>query len=157
MYAIRSYYVTTAGVLYFDVLPAVVFAVLLTLFWLLMAASQPRDAVLGLVPGIAGFHNIADYPNAQTIPGLLLYRFEGNVLFFNVDYFKERLLAQLAKATTPIEWVVIDASPASIVDITAVHKLMDLHDELSERGIARITSYNVCYTKLLRLGHKCRQ
>nr|WP_321466103.1 SulP family inorganic anion transporter [uncultured Desulfobulbus sp.] len=127
--------VTSAGVLYFDVLPAVVFAVLLTFFWLLLAASQPRDAVLGQVPGISGFHSIADYPNAQTIPGLLLYRFEGNVLFFNVDYFKERLLAHIARATTPVEWVVVDTSPASIIDITAVHKLIDLRDELSERGI----------------------
>lgn len=128
--------VTTAGVLYFEVLPAVVFAVLLTFFWLLLSVSHPRAAVLGRVPGIGGFHSTADYPNAQTVPGLLLYRFEGDVLFFNVDYFKERLLAEIARAATPVEWVVLDASPANIVDITAVHKLMDLHDELSQRGIA---------------------
>lgn len=128
--------VTTIGVLYFDVLPAVVFAVLLTFFWLLLAAFQPRDAVLGRVPGTGSFHNIADNPDAQTVPGLLLYRFEGNVLFFNVDYFREQLLNQIAKATTPVEWVVVDASPASIIDITALHKLMDLHDELGEQGIS---------------------
>ncbi|MGD9947141.1 MAG: SulP family inorganic anion transporter [Desulfobulbus sp.] len=127
--------VTTAGVLYFDVLPAVVFAVMLTFFWLLLAASQPRDAVLGQVPGINGFHSIADYPNAQSIPGLLLYRFEANVLFFNVDYFKERLLTEIDKAATPVEWVVVDASPASLIDITALHKLIDLHDELRTRNI----------------------
>jgi len=127
--------VTTAGVLYFDVLPAVFLAIMLTFLWMLLVASQPRDAVLGKVPGITGFHNIADYPDAITIPGLLLYRFEGNVLFFNIDYFKERIMAEIAKSPTPLEWVVVDASPVNLVDITALHNLMDLREELEGRGI----------------------
>jgi high affinity sulfate transporter 1 len=127
--------VTTAGVLYFDVLPAVFLAIMLTFLWMLLAASQPRDAVLGQVPGITGFHNIADYPHATTIPGLLLYRFEGNILFFNVDYFKERILAAIAQSPTELKWVVIDAGPVNFIDITGLHNLLDLRRELEERGI----------------------
>jgi len=127
--------ITTAGVLYFDVLPAVFLAIMLTFLWMLLTASQPRDAVLGKVPGITGFHNIADYPDAITIPGLLLYRFEGNVLFFNIDYFKERIMAEIAKSPTSLEWVVVDASPVNLVDITALHTLLDLREELEGRGI----------------------
>ncbi|WP_310599408.1 SulP family inorganic anion transporter [Desulfobulbus sp.] len=127
--------VTTASVLYFDVLPAVSFAVMFTFLWLLLAASHPRDAVLGQVPGKSTFHSIADYPNAITVPGLLIYRFEGNVVFFNSDYFKERLMCRITAAKTPVKWVVVDASPISMIDITALHNLIDLTEELKERGI----------------------
>jgi high affinity sulfate transporter 1 len=128
--------VTTAGVLYFDVLPGVLHAIVLTLVWMLLSASRPHDAVLGNVPSISGFHDISDYPNAVTHPGLLLYRFDGNLLFFNVDYFKERILNAVAKSPTPIEWIVVDASPINTIDITALHKLRDLREELEGRGIS---------------------
>ena len=127
--------VTTMGVLYFDVLPAVFLAISLTVLWMLLAASQPHDAVLGQVSGITGFHNVADYPGAVTTPGLLLYRFESNILFFNVDYFKERLMSEIARSAAPVEWVVVDASPVNFVDITALHKLIDLREELEARGV----------------------
>ena len=127
--------VTTASVLYFDVMPAVFLAIGLTMLWLLLTDSQPNDAILGQVEGISGFHSVADYPNARTIPGLLLYRFESNLLFFNVDFFKERLMAAIARETEPVHWVVVDASPVNVVDITALHKLLDLRQELAERGI----------------------
>ena len=127
--------VTTIGVLYFDVLPGVAIAIVMTLFWMLLSASKPHDAVLGRVPGISGFHDITDYPNATTPPGLLLYRFDGDILFFNVDYFKERIMSAIDKSPTPIERVIIDASPVNVVDITALHKLKDLRDELEKRGV----------------------
>lgn len=127
--------VTTAGVLVFDVLPAVFLAIMLTLLWLLLTASKPNDAVLGRVPGMRGFHNLEDYPHAATVPGLLLYRFEGSILFFNVDYLRDRLLEEIAQSPVPIEWVVVDASPVNVIDITALHTLIDLREELEGRGI----------------------
>jgi high affinity sulfate transporter 1 len=127
--------VTTIAVLYFGVLEAVFFAVMLTFLWLLMVASKPRTAILGRVSGLPGLHSLSDYPNAQTVDGLILFRFESNLLFFNIDYLKERLLEEIAKSPTPVEWVVIDASPVSLVDLTALTKIMDLRDHLQERGI----------------------
>jgi high affinity sulfate transporter 1 len=127
--------VTTAGVLYFDVLPAVFFAVLLTLLWILLASSRPHDEVLGRVPGISGYHNVQDFPDAVTVPGLLLYRFDNSILFFNVEYFKERILKEIAASPEPLEWVVVDAAPINDIDITALHQLKDLSEALSARGI----------------------
>lgn len=127
--------VTTAGVLYFDVLPAVFLAIGLTLLWLLLTAAKPHDAVLGQVPGIGGFHDVAEYANAVTVPGLLLYRFDGDILFFNVDFFKNRLREEIAKSLAPVQWVVVDVSPVNVVDITALHKLLEIRVELEGMGI----------------------
>jgi MFS superfamily sulfate permease-like transporter len=154
---------TTLGVLVLGVLPGVLLAVTLSLIWLLSVASRPNDAVLGRVPGQKGFHNVADYPEAKTIPGLLLYRFESNVVFFNADYLKTRMRAAIAAQKTPVEWVVIDASPVNVIDVTGLRKLDELRQELAAAGIsvyfARVKRhlerfFNVAYAKERRQAAK---
>ncbi|MCB1725537.1 MAG: STAS domain-containing protein [Gammaproteobacteria bacterium] len=46
-------------------------------------------------------HNIADFPDAKTIPGLLLYRFDSDLIFYNADYMKARVRAAVAAQKTP--------------------------------------------------------
>ena len=131
---------TTLGVLILGVLPGVLLAVALSLFWLLTVVSRPQDGVLGRVKGIKGFHNIADFPEATTIPGLILYRFEANLVFFNTDYFRDRVRAVIAASETPVEWVVIDASSINVVDVTSLHKIDELREELAAQGIVLATA-----------------
>jgi MFS superfamily sulfate permease-like transporter len=69
------------------------------------------------------------------VPGLLLYRFEANLVFFNVDYFGERLQAAIRRSRTKVQWVVVDASPVNWIDATAVERLDELRRELAARGI----------------------
>ena len=127
---------TTLGVLVLGVLPGVLVAVTLSLLWLLSVTSKPNDAVLGKVKGVKGFHNVADYPEARTIPGLLLYRFDSNLVFYNADYFVTRLRAAIAAQKTPVEWVVIDASSVNVVDVSALNTIHALHSELEAERIS---------------------
>jgi high affinity sulfate transporter 1 len=131
---------TTLGVLILGVLPGVLLAVALSLFWLLTVVSRPHDGVLGRVKGIKGFHDIEDFPGATTIPGLILYRFDANLVFFNADYFRDRVRAAITAAKTPVEWVVIDASSINVVDITALQKVDELREELAAQGIVLATA-----------------
>ncbi len=125
---------TTAGVLLLGVLPGVLLAVALSLIWLLSVGSRPNDAVLGRVAGRKGFHSTSDYPEAKTLRGLLLYRFESNIVFYNADYFKSRVLAVVAAQEPPVRWVVIDASPINPVDVTGLRKVDELREELARAG-----------------------
>ncbi len=127
--------ITTAGVLVLGVLPGVLLAVALALMWLLYTGSRPYDEVLGRVRGVKGFHNIADYPEAATIPGLLIYRFDSDLIFYNADYFKQRVNEAIVASKTPVEWVVVDASPINIVDVTALQKIDELREELAAKGV----------------------
>ena len=129
--------VTTFGILILGALPGVFLSVILTFLWLLYVGSRPHDTILGRTKGggVRGFHSIQDYPDAETYPGLLIYRFEADLLFYNIDYFKQRLLKAIAEAEAPVEWVVIDASPINILDLTAVQKIDELHEELAAQGI----------------------
>ncbi|MDJ0947331.1 MAG: sulfate permease [Alphaproteobacteria bacterium] len=128
---------TTLGVLVLGALPGVFLAVILTFIWLLSVGSRPHDAILGRTKevGVRGYHDIMDYPKATTYPGLVLYRFDYDLLFYNADYFKQRVFKAIAEAKTTVEWVVIDASPINIVDVTALHVMDDLREELATRGI----------------------
>ncbi len=126
---------TTIGVLVLGVLPGVLLAIVLSLVLMLMLASKPTVSVLGKVPGMKGRHDLKDYPEARTTPGLLLFRFSANLLFYNVDYFKSCLLAAIDAAETPVEWVVVDASPINVIDSTALKKVEELIESLEARGI----------------------
>ncbi len=127
---------TTLGVLLLGVLPGVLLAVALSLIWLLSVESRPNDAVLGRVKGQKGFHSVSDYPLAKTIPGLLIYRFESNLVFYNADYLKSRILALVAAQKTPVEWLVLDASCINIIDATGLRKLDELREELATVGVS---------------------
>lgn len=127
--------VTTLGVLVLGVLAGVVLAVVLSLFWLLTLTLRPGDAVLGRVPGLKGFHSTADYPQATTVPGLLLYRFNANLVFFNVDYFCDRLRRAMRGAAAPVDWVVVDLSPVNVVDATALQRFDELREQLAAEGV----------------------
>jgi MFS superfamily sulfate permease-like transporter len=62
-------------------------------------------------------------------------------VFFNVDYFGDRLRAAIAASRTPVEWVVVDASPINWIDATALQRIDELRSELAGReitlGVAR--------------------
>ena len=129
---------TTLGVLVLGVLPGVVLAVVLSLSWLLATAMRPKDAVLGRLPGLQGYQSVADHPQAETVPGLLLYRFSGNLVFFNIDYFCERVRAAIRRAATPVAWVIVDLSPVNFVDATAVQRFDELREELTAQGVTLV-------------------
>jgi MFS superfamily sulfate permease-like transporter len=126
---------TTLGVLLLGVLPGVVLAVALSLCWLIATAMRPGDAILGRLPGLMGFHSTADYPEAAVVPGLLLYRFNASLVFFNVDHFCGRLRHAVRVAPTPVRWVIVDLSPVSYIDATALQRFDELREELRAAGV----------------------
>lgn len=67
---------TTVGVLSVGVLPGIFVAVSIAVLRLLYYTYRPSDAVLGWMHGIDGQVELAKYPQATTLPGLVIYRFD---------------------------------------------------------------------------------
>jgi hypothetical protein len=99
-------------------------------------ASNPYDAILGQVPGVDGFTDISEYAGAQTIPGVLIYRFDAALLFFNADYFKQRVRQTVAKSGQPLHLFIFDMEAISVIDITGLEALEEIRSELAGKGIA---------------------
>jgi MFS superfamily sulfate permease-like transporter len=126
--------VTMLGVIALDVLEGILLAVALALLLLLKRSARPPDAVLGRVPGMKGFHDVAHHPDATTTPGLLLYRFGAAIVFFNATYFKRRIL-DLAAAQPGLKQVVIDGSTVNTIDSTGADAVDALARDLARQGI----------------------
>ncbi len=126
---------TTAAVLALGVLYAVLAAVGLSILDLLRRVSRPHDGILGFVPGIAGMHDIDDYPNAATVPGLVVYRYDAPLCFANAEDFRRRALAAVDGATTPARWLLLNMEAIIEIDITAADTVHALCDELDRRGV----------------------
>ena len=124
-----------AGVLTLDILYGVIVAVGLSVAELLSRVARPHDAVEGLVPGVAGMHDVDDYPQARTVPGLLVYRYDSPLFFANAQDFHRRARAAVDEQTTPVRWFVLNTEANVEVDITALDAVDELRRELTRRGI----------------------
>ena len=125
-----------AGVLAFNILYGVLAAVGLSVAELLFRVGRPHDAIQGLVPGLAGMHDIDDYPQAKTIPGLVVYRYDAPLFFANAQDFRRRALAAATQASPPARWFILNTEANVEVDFTALEAVEAVRAELSHRGIS---------------------
>lgn len=126
---------TTLGVLAVGVVPGILVGVMLSLLGLINRISHPPDAVLREVPG-HGFHDLGNTPNGQTMPGLIVYRFYGPLLFSNASYFVGRVREVIRASSSPAHWFLLDAQAITDIDVTAAEALHSLNEELRQQGIA---------------------
>jgi len=126
---------TTVAVLALGALQGVLVAVALSVLDLLYRVTRPHDGILGFVPGVAGMHDIDDYPNAKPVPGLVVYRYDSPLFFANAQDFTRRALAAIDSSPTPTRWFLLNAEANIAVDLTAVDTLEALRQQVERRGI----------------------
>ncbi|CAM3698444.1 SulP family inorganic anion transporter [Smaragdicoccus niigatensis] len=126
---------TTFAVLGLGVLYGIMTAIGLSILELLHRVARPHDGILGYVPGLAGMHDIDDYPDARPVDGLVVYRYDAPLCFANAEDFRSRALAAVDAASYPVKWFVMNAEANVEVDLTSLDMLDDLRRELNERGI----------------------
>jgi high affinity sulfate transporter 1 len=125
--------VAFAGVALLGVLPGIAIAVGLSILNVFRRAWRPYQTVLGLADGVAGYHDVRSYPDAQQLSGLVIYRFDAPLFFANARTFRDEVTA-IARAEPAPRWVVVAAEPITDVDTTAADVLFDLDRTLDERG-----------------------
>ena len=127
---------TLLGVVTVGVLPGVIVAVIAALGQLLVRASQPHDAVLGRIPGTNDYGDMTKYPGAESFPGLVIYRFDASLVFFNADHFKARVRSIVRNAPAPVRAFVLDAGSIPHLDTTGTAVLDDVRSDLERAGTA---------------------
>ena len=85
-------------------------------------------------------HDVADYPTAQTLPGLIVYRYDAPLFFANVGDLRRRatmVVDQENKAfpQSPARWFILNVEANVEVDLTAADGLAELQRDLAERGV----------------------
>jgi high affinity sulfate transporter 1 len=124
-----------AGVALFGAIPGIGIAVVIAVIEFLWDGWRPHSAVLGRVDHVKGYHDIARYPDAKRVPGLVLFRWDAPLFFANAELFVDRVRAAVADSPTPVRRVVVAAEPVTSVDVTAADSVAELDDSLRNDGI----------------------
>jgi high affinity sulfate transporter 1 len=125
------------GVALLGVLPGIAIAVALSILNVFRRAWWPYATVLGRVEGVEGYHDIHSYPDAEHLPGLVIYRFDGPLFFANATTFRDEI-RRLARSDPPPTWILIAAEPVTDVDTTAADVLTELDEALNAQGISLV-------------------
>jgi high affinity sulfate transporter 1 len=125
------------GVALLGVLEGIAVAVALSIFNVFRRAWWPYQTTLGRVPGVPGYHDREMYPEAEQLPGLVIYRFDAQLFFANARTFRDQI-RRLAAAEPRPRWIVIAAEPITDVDTTAADMLADLDEELNAAGTSLV-------------------
>jgi high affinity sulfate transporter 1 len=126
----------TLGVVAVGAVNAILFVVVLALVRFVKVMSRPPVEILGEVEGLPGLHSLERHEGGQSFPGLLLFRFNAPVTFFNAAYFKQELMRAVDDAGPGLSHVVVDLLPVSNIDATGVLTIADLVTALDARGIS---------------------
>jgi MFS superfamily sulfate permease-like transporter len=131
-----------AGVVVFGAIPGIGLAIVIAVIEFLWDGWRPNSAVLGVSENVGGYHDITRYPQARTIPGLVMLRWDAPLFFANAELFQDRILAAIKSEPHTVHSVLIAAEPVTSVDVTAADVLCELDDALQASGV------ELCFAEL---------
>jgi SulP family sulfate permease len=127
--------IALVGVLLLGILQGVALGVLLALIVLIRRVSYPNSTELGRVPGTDKFRDVDANQQVETMPGLLIFRFDAPIIFCNVSYFASEIRRRIDDAHSPVSEILLPAQQINTLDSTGSAQLVAFSDELKARGI----------------------
>lgn len=125
----------TVGVVAVGAVNAILLTVALALVRFVKLLSRPSIEILGKVEGFPGLHSLERHEAGQSIPGLLIIRFNAPISFFNAPYFKREVMSASEKAGSGLRHIVLDMLPIPSIDATGLLTIIEVVDALQSRGI----------------------
>lgn len=123
------------GVLGSGLLRGVLVGAIISLVLLVRRASRPHVAALGQIPGTRRFSDVARHGDNKMIPGLLIFRPEASLVYFNIDHVRDAVMAAVDATSPRPRLVLIDLSSSPHIDLQAAGTLETLHRELAAANI----------------------
>jgi len=124
------------GVLGSGLLNGVLFGMVLSILLLIHRASRPRVTEVARVPGTSYFADIVRHPENQRVPGVLVVRPEGSLLYFNADHVRDRVLELVGGHPAPPHTVVLIMAAVPHLDLAGSQLVIELRAALAAQGIA---------------------
>ncbi len=144
--------VALLGVLGSGLLRGVLLGAVLSLLQLLRLAARPHVAVLGRIPGTRKFSDADRHPDNELVPGVLIVRPEGSVVYFNADNVCDQIRARVSAEATPPRAVLCDLSESPYCDPQGVLALATLASDLARSGIRmQVVEAHGCVRDMIRM------
>jgi len=113
----------------------VMIGAVISLVQLLRGASRPHVAFLGRIQGTSRFSDRERHPDNELIPGVLIFRPESGLVYFNVDNVCKTILDRVSAEPALPKLVLLDLSAAPRVDLQSAQALGELAHELTAKHI----------------------
>lgn len=120
------------GVLALNTVYGVMIGCVLSFAEVAIRVVAPSTAFVGRIPGQGNFYPLNRNSSARPIKNTVIYRFNGNLFFANIDRFENDIHEAIKEDT---KQVVVDARGIDSIDITAVDRLLAFADNMKTRGI----------------------
>jgi MFS superfamily sulfate permease-like transporter len=101
---------------------------------LLRRVANPYVAFLGRIPNTRRFSDLARHSDNERIPGVLIFRVEASLVYFNADNVRQMILNRI-RTEGPVRLVVGDLSNSPYVDLSGARMLATLSEDLAQRGV----------------------
>ncbi|MGL5103286.1 MAG: SulP family inorganic anion transporter [Plesiomonas sp.] len=126
---------TFISVLVMGVIPGIMMAVLLALAQFMKTVFRPTEQLLGLdEEGLV--RSLGNGNGIKSLDQVMIYRFNSPLTYFNVPYFKKRVLELVDTSDNQPRWVVLDAvSSFTYADVSVLAVLGELQKALKRRNI----------------------
>ena len=124
------------AVLSFGVLGGVIIGMVLSVGWLIYVSSHPNMPELGRQPGSTAFRPLADFPDGETFPGLLVIAFQRRVVVRDCRGVRGQLRTAVQSERDPITSVVIDFGGVNFVDSQGSAALAKISRATATAGVA---------------------
>jgi high affinity sulfate transporter 1 len=128
--------IALVGVLLLGILKGVLLAAVASILLLLRRVASPHVAFLGRIPGTRRYSDLERHPNNEKIPGVVAFRTEAALLYFNADNILHDVLTRVRQEEPDVRLVVCDLSTSPYVDLAGATMLLKLGEELQQRGIS---------------------
>lgn len=139
------------GVLWEGLLKGVLIGAVISLVLLIRRASAPHVAFLGRIPGVKRYSDLERHPDNEPTPGVLAFRVEAGIVYFNADHVLDTVLKRLESAGASIRLVICDLSTSPGVDMAGARMFVSLQAELAKRGVAfRLVEARAAVRDMLR-------
>jgi len=127
---------TFLATLFLGIKEGILLGVLLSLLHLVYRTSKPHYAVLGKIKGTPYYKNINRFPETALVrEDLLILRFDGQLYFGNIQYFKTLIEEEIQKKQNTLKGFVLNAEAIHYIDATATGQLITLFENLQKKGI----------------------
>ncbi|MDP3945441.1 MAG: solute carrier family 26 protein [Lutibacter sp.] len=143
--------------------------VILSLGMLIYTTTKPHIAILGRIPDTHFYRNIKRFEGLLiTSEEILIVRFDAQLFFANVQYFKDKLEKSVAEKGDKLKLIIIDGESINSIDSSGVYMLNDVitkyrslnidiaftgmkgpvRDVLEKSGIIKKIGYQNCFLSI---------
>jgi len=123
------------SVLAFGILQGVMIGALASLILIIKFVSSPHVAILGKIPATERYSDISRHPDNLITPGILMFRVEAPIVYFNVNYIYSHIWPKIEKEMATLKIVIFDLSTSAYIDSSGARLIKKLFENLEPRGV----------------------